>query len=297
VVFVGVTAGFLFDSFREDRSDRKLEQKYLENLHQNLHSDSTELHTSIANNRNNVDISEKVVSAMQRGSLSPDSALMVIQVMASYYNLNLNDATYQSMVNSGSLGLISDFELKEQMVNYYQAQEDMRYVEGVYNEYISNYVIPHVFSFMDFVTGEADTGFDVNNREFRNITSGYYVLARQQIEMMESLDSLRLELKKEVAAAKDVLQGIPDPAMQQEGDGNGIAKYRLHADAQGKHPPIRHFQLVARSQYQSQHRSRAIIENMHSRSGLHVQSFVDQFLETSRRCWSSIRSGTGCLNR
>jgi len=34
VVFVGVTAGFLFDSFREDRSDRRLEQKYLESLHQ-----------------------------------------------------------------------------------------------------------------------------------------------------------------------------------------------------------------------------------------------------------------------
>jgi len=205
VVFVGVTAGFLFDSFREDRSDRKLEQKYLENLHQNLLSDSTELHTSMADNRNNVDISEKVVLAMQRGSLSPDSALMVIQVMASYYNLNLNDATYQSMVSSGSLGLIRDFELKEQMVNYYQAQEDLLYVEGVYNDYISDYVIPHVFNFMDFVSGEADPGFDVNDRAFRNITSGYYVLARQQIEMMESLDSLRLELKKEVATAIDEL--------------------------------------------------------------------------------------------
>ena len=205
VVFVGVTAGFLFDSFREDRSDRRLEQKYLESLHQNLLSDSTELNTYLANNRNNVDISEVVVAAMQRGNLSSDSALMVIQVMASYYNLNLNDATYQSIVSSGNLGLIRDFELKEQMVNYYQAQEDMRYVEGVYNDYVSNYVIPHVFNFMDFVTGEADSEFDVNDREFRNITSGYYVLARQQYELMESLDSLCLELEKEVSASVEGL--------------------------------------------------------------------------------------------
>jgi len=199
VVFVGVTAGFLFDSFREDLSDLNLEKKYLVSLHQNLVSDSTELLASIKNNRNNVEISEGVVSAMESGHLNSDSAMRVIQVMATYYNLNLNDATYQSIVNSGNLGLIRNFKLKEQIVSYYQSQEDMRYVEGVYNDYINNYVIPYVFKYVDFISGELNKGFDANDMEFRNITSGYYVLARQQIELMESLDSLCMELKEGVA--------------------------------------------------------------------------------------------------
>ena len=199
VVFVGVTGGFLFDSYREDLSDRNLEKKYLVSLHQNLVADSTELHASIENNRNNVEISEKVVSSMRSGNLHPDSALRVIQVMVTYYNLNLNDATYQSIVSSGNLGLISNFAIKEQIVDYYQSQEDMHYVEGVYNDYINNYVIPHVFKYVDFISGELDKGFDVNDREFRNVTSGYYILARQQIELMESLDSLCLDLKEAMA--------------------------------------------------------------------------------------------------
>jgi len=201
VVFVGITGGFLFDSYREDRSDRELEKKYLESLHQNLVSDSTELHATLENNRNNVEISQGVVSAMQSGILHPDSALRVIQVMATYYNLNLNDATYQSIVSSGNLGLIRNFELKEQIVDYYQSQEDMLYVEVVYNNYINNYVIPYVFKYMDFISGETDLGFNTNDREFRNITSGYYVLASQQIELMESLDSLCINLKDRVATA------------------------------------------------------------------------------------------------
>jgi hypothetical protein len=201
VVFVGVTGGFLFDSYREDRSDRNLEKKYLVSLHQNLVADSTELHASIGNNRNNVDISEQVVRSMRRSNLSSDSALRVIQVMATYYNLNLNDATYQSIVSSGNLGLIRDFEVKEQIVDYYQSQEDMRYVEGVYNDYVNDYVIPHIFQYVDFISGEVDEGFEAGDREFRNITSGYYVLARQQIDLMESLDSLCLDLKNRVAIA------------------------------------------------------------------------------------------------
>ncbi|TFH28486.1 MAG: hypothetical protein E4H10_00135 [Bacteroidia bacterium] len=205
VVFVGVTGGFLFDSYRDDRSDRNLEKKYLVSLHQNLVADSTELHASIGNNRNNVDISEQVVRSMRRSNLSSDSALRVIQVMVSFYNLNLNDATYQSIVSSGNLGLIRDYKIKEKIVNYYQSQEDMQYVEGVYNNYINNYVIPYVFKYVDFISGETDLGFDANDREFRNITSGYYVLARQQIELMESLDSICLDLKNRVAIAIEEL--------------------------------------------------------------------------------------------
>jgi len=199
VVFVGVTGGFLFDSYREDLSDRNLEKKYLVSLHQNLVADSTELHLSIENNRNNVEISERVVSSTHSGNLHPDSALRVIQVMATYYNLNLNDATYQSIVSSGNLGLIRDFEVKEQIVDYYQSQEDMRYVEEVYNQFINDYVIPHIFKYMDFISGKLDETFDAEDREFRNITSGYYILARQQIELMESLDSLCLDLKEAMA--------------------------------------------------------------------------------------------------
>lgn len=203
VVFVGVSAGFLFDNFREDRSDRILEEKYLESFYNNVASDSAEIHSMIQSGQNNIDISRRAVDSMEAGTLSNDSALRVFSVMATYNNLNLEDATYESVVSSGNLGLIRDFEIIEKIVYYYRSHEDMSYVEGVYNDYITNYIIPYGSRNLDFITGEFVEGFSVNDIEFRNITSGYYVLSSQKMELVHTLDSLNRDLKNSLAALLD----------------------------------------------------------------------------------------------
>ena len=203
VVFVGVSAGFLFDNFREDRSDRILEEKYLESFFNNVSSDSVEIQSMIQSDQNNIDISRRAVESMEAGTLSNDSALSVFSVMATYNNLNLEDATYESVVSSGNLGLISDFEIREKIVYYYRSHEDMHYVEGVYNDYITNYIIPYGSRNLDFITGEFVEEFSVNDIEFRNITSGYYVLSRQKMELVHTLDSLNRDLKNSLDALLD----------------------------------------------------------------------------------------------
>ena len=109
VVFIGVSAGFLFDNFREDQSNRKMEDKYLESFYNNVVADSVEIQSMILSNQNNIDISARSVASMQAGTITNDSALVVLGVMVTYNSLNLENATYESVVNSGNLGLIRDF--------------------------------------------------------------------------------------------------------------------------------------------------------------------------------------------
>jgi hypothetical protein len=193
-VFVGVSAGFLFDNFREDRSNRKLEEKYLESFYNNLVADSLEIQNMIRSDQNNIDISGRSVSSMQKGTITEDSAVSVFSVMATFNNLNLEDATYESLVNSGNLGLIRDFNLREKIVYYYRSYDDMHYVEKVYYDYISNYILPYITKNLDFIAGEFLEDFSVEDIEFRNITSGYYLLSSQKMEVVFILDSLNREL-------------------------------------------------------------------------------------------------------
>jgi len=199
VVFIGVSAGFLFDNFREERSNIKLEDKYLESFYNNVVADSVEIQSMILSNQNNIDISGRSVASMQAGTITNDSALVVLSVMATYNSLNLENATYESVVNSGNLGLIRDFEISEQIVYYYRSHEDMRYVEQVYNDYISNYILPYLNKKLDFISGQFVEDFTVNDIEFRNITSGYYVISRQKMELVHKLDSLNSDLKNSLA--------------------------------------------------------------------------------------------------
>jgi hypothetical protein len=196
VVFIGVTAGFLFDNFREDQANRRLEQKYLESFYNNLRADSSEIQRMILNSRNNIDISGRTVASMQAGTLTSDSALITFSVMATYNNLNLENATYESVVNSGNLGILRDFDIQEKIVYYYGMHDDMRYVEEVYNDYITNYIVPFGSRNLDFITGEFIDQFSVNDIAFRNITSGYYVLVTQKMELVHTLDSLNKDLMK-----------------------------------------------------------------------------------------------------
>jgi hypothetical protein len=199
VVFIGVSAGFLFDNFREERSNSKLEDKYLESFYNNVVADSVEIQSMILSNQNNIDISARSVASMQAGTITNDSALVVLSVMVTYTNLNLENATYESVVNSGNLGLIKDFEISEQIVYYYRSHEDMRYVEQVYNDYISNYILPYVSKKLDFISEQFVEDFTVNDIEFRNITAGYYILSSQKMELVHTLDSLNSDLKDSLA--------------------------------------------------------------------------------------------------
>jgi hypothetical protein len=199
-VFIGVSAGFFFDNFREDRSDRKLEDKYLTSLYDNLLADSLEIHRMMDNNRNNIDISRRSVASMQSGTFSLDSALALFSIMATFNNLNLEDATYESIVNSGNLGLISDYDLREKIVYYYRSHDNVRYVENLLSDYITDFIIPYGMKNLDFLTGTFMEEFSPEDVVFRNITSAYNVLVYQQMEIVQELDSMNTSLKNQLAA-------------------------------------------------------------------------------------------------
>jgi hypothetical protein len=200
-VFVGISAGFFMNNYQENKRDIKLEQKYLESFHKNLLVDSIEIKKHIAEDQNNLSASQQAVFTMARGKLSRDSALALMSVIGTFNNLNMQDATYESIVNSGNLGLIRDWALREELVNYYTYQQSIRDVEEVYNDYLNTYVLPFLFKSVDLLSGEFAEDFRTDSREFKNITAGYYLLADQRMDMLMEVDSVNNALISILALA------------------------------------------------------------------------------------------------
>lgn len=200
-VFVGISAGFFVNNYQQKKSDQKLELKYLESFHKNLLVDSIEIKTHIEEDQNNLDISRRAVITMVGGKLEEDSALALMSVIATFNNLNMQNATYESIVNSGHLGLIRDYELQEKLVNYYRYQESIRDVEQVYNDYVSDYVMPFFFESLDILGSSFVEGFQTDGREFKNLTAGYYIIAEQKMDLLLEVDSVNNALIPLVARA------------------------------------------------------------------------------------------------
>ncbi len=204
-VFVGISAGFFMNNFQEDRRDRELEHKYLESFHKNLVADSIEIKKHIEEDQNNLDRSRRAAIAMTSTILPVDSARALLAVVATFNNLNMKDATYTSIVNSGNLGLIRDWSLREDLVNYYSYQQSIRDVEVVYNEYINTYVMPFLFKNLDLLSGEFAEDFRTDSREFKNMTTGYYILADQRMDMLMEVDSVNHALIPKIRLALEDL--------------------------------------------------------------------------------------------
>ena len=201
-VFVGISAGFFVNSYQQTKSEQKQEVKYLESFQKNLVVDSIEIKTHIEEDQNNLDISKRAVFTMIEGPLNKDSALALMSVIASFNNLNMQNSTYESIVNSGNLGLISDYDLREKLVDYYRYQATIRDVEQVYNDYITDYVIPLFFDNIDMLAGTFAEDFSTESREFKNITAGYYMLVQQKMDVLLELDSVNNALIPKVAEAR-----------------------------------------------------------------------------------------------
>ncbi len=202
-VFVGISAGFFVNNYQQTKIDKKLEMKYLESFHKNLVVDSTEIQKHIDEDQNNLDLSQRAVRTMAEGILDEDSALILMSTLATFNNLNMQNATYESIVNSGNLGLIRDYELKEELVNYYRYQEAIRDVEEVYNDFIRDYIMPFFFDNLDILANSFVEGFSTDNRNFKNLATGYYILAQQKMNLLLEVDSVNNALIPLVVRARE----------------------------------------------------------------------------------------------
>jgi hypothetical protein len=139
---------------------------------------------------------------MTQRELPRDSALKVLGVIATFNNLNMQNATYESIVNSGNLGLISDWVLREELINYYRYQQSIRDVEVVYNDFIHSYVMPFLFTTVDLISGELAADFRADSKEFKNLTAGYYSLSLQKMDVLLEIDSVNNALLSTLALAR-----------------------------------------------------------------------------------------------
>lgn len=199
-VFIGITAGFFFENFREERANRIQEGKFLSSLVENVEADSTLINSYISSFKTGRDISRRAIMSMDSGRIEKDSAIALMGLLGSYNDLLLEDATYESIINSGKLDLIKEYSIREDILKYYQSLKSIKYVDEVYNNYLDNFVFPYIFKNMDFLTGEASEEFDPDSREFRNISVAYYVMVDAKVDLAETMDSLNLVLKNSLHA-------------------------------------------------------------------------------------------------
>ena len=111
VVFIGVTAGFLLNTWRLDNAEIKLEQKYLSSFYNDILDDEMTLDSLIIREQAKEDTLLVVLkkSVVINEPLTEELAQIIVGQMLYLEWFSPSNDTYDDIINSGNLNIISDY--------------------------------------------------------------------------------------------------------------------------------------------------------------------------------------------
>ncbi|MFC2101526.1 hypothetical protein ACFLS7_00865 [Bacteroidota bacterium] len=203
VVFVGVTAGFLLNNWREDTAELKLERRYLESFYADVKADAIDLDSLIFHSQ----VKEETLigilkeSALIGEQLSEELAkALVKEIMFIEWFTPAND-TYEDIINSGNLNIISDYTLKEKISSYYSFLNEVANVEQFYSKHMDSYGFPILYKTYHLLNQEFISKESYQSLEFTNMYLGVLALLQQNIRVYREALEKNKELETELAKA------------------------------------------------------------------------------------------------
>jgi hypothetical protein len=200
VVFMGITAAFMLDSWRENYQDRQLEQKYFKSIKSDLLSDSENLKAIIPSNQRKLKQTQYFL--LSDGANEIDSVKAILGAMMAIELFDRKQSTYESIKNSGNLDVISSYDLKEDLVRYYETFKLVDRIEALYLDWLSDYAIPYVYENMDIKNQRLVSLNKLKGYQFNNTVAGYYALLNQNIEgyqlILAKNDSLVMKIIQKI---------------------------------------------------------------------------------------------------
>ena len=120
IVIVGITIAFSLNSIKDNLSDKKLKKQYLENIILDIQKELEILE------ENNVKIQKKLADIKIVKPFLGNSSVRRDTIMQRFFEIAIlvdfipENTTYQTLINSGDMKLIDDFDLRQQIGNHPQ---------------------------------------------------------------------------------------------------------------------------------------------------------------------------------
>lgn len=198
VVFLGVSGSFIINNWRDSKKNIELEYRYINSFVQNIDSNIVFLKENIGVDTLTLSELKNKMNVLEERDVHPDSLMSIIEIVLSVSKLELQKSTFDDIKYSGNLNIIRDFSIKEKIISYYNLIDGAIYIDGYYNRYFSEMILPFVVSNYSFSEGVFFNKSPQNQRRVFNYVAGYYSMKAQRTDVLkEMLDESEL-LKNEL---------------------------------------------------------------------------------------------------
>lgn len=178
IVIIGVTIAFQLSNVKQRYDQKSLESFYLESLVADIDNDISSIEHILRELRADSTLTNLCLSGHALGTLSLDTIGATVVNILSFETFNYrNDNTYNAMMNSHGLSIISDRSARNLISEYYRSYKSVDRFEYVYTEFLLHDFHPYFKSFVDYTTGEVIDSSILNNIS----TNNAFVIAGEQL--------------------------------------------------------------------------------------------------------------------
>ena len=186
VVFLGIMAAFGLNSWWQGMQESNLEEKYLTGLESDIDKNITALTGLIEIAEDNYNAIQKIITMISKGDYKVDTIILYSVRMVYLFEFTQNSIIFETLKASGNFKIISDYELRNKIVEVYNHYSRIEKFDEMYRKYIDDYVIPFMWKNIDMISGKpVNTNF-VKQVEFKNVLTGYLLMLTQQLDGYKS---------------------------------------------------------------------------------------------------------------
>ncbi|MCB9196507.1 MAG: hypothetical protein H6598_09810 [Flavobacteriales bacterium] len=180
IVIVGITIAFQLNNYAEWSASREKEMEYIGNFIEETNSNLSDLqegHMFVLESASNVDtLIEILVYSTLIDSNKCLQLSMNCLVLPDFHPIQAN---FNNVAESGEFGMITDPELRNQIVIAYGSYENLINYESLLNDYAHEYIVPYLMKNLDFIKMKTINDEIYSDIEFVNILIGYKALVTQ----------------------------------------------------------------------------------------------------------------------
>jgi hypothetical protein len=148
IVIIGITIAFSMNKCANQAQNDAQKQHYLINLKNDVQADKERLQEIVVELDRKIETASRILPILNSEQDNKMAIISDIFSISTISNFSAKDITYQTLINSGDLKLIDDFELKTAIElhysNYKVMMKDYERQENIHKQYLGNYFIHNV---------------------------------------------------------------------------------------------------------------------------------------------------------
>lgn len=205
LIVLGISIALWFEGLAEDMQEDEMERQYMTGLRNDLQTDIQSLEFMIRNNQDRVTRIETVLAQLDvLANASPEVLADAIFTPSSYHFFQPANFTYLSMQESGHFRLLSDPEIKRDLLILMQSYQFIDELQRNFIQALDDGYIPLMMGSFDILNGRlTDASFPKSTR-FRN----FFAFALQDTsQRLATLEKIR---EKASALLESINVKIPE---------------------------------------------------------------------------------------